>query len=72
MRLHRSLASSHVNSPLKKSAYRYQKQANAWESTVEEIRQLEGFESFLLATPFATLQKAAMGGPVIMVNISQY
>ncbi|KAG8871867.1 hypothetical protein FRB97_008245, partial [Tulasnella sp. 331] len=51
---------------------RYQKQADDWDKTVEEIRQLKDFESFLQATPFVILQKAAVSGPVIMVNISQY
>lgn len=33
---------------------------------------MEGFESFLRVTPFTTLQKAAQGGPVIIINISRY
>ncbi|KAG8877661.1 hypothetical protein FRB97_003215, partial [Tulasnella sp. 331] len=50
----------------------YQRLSNAWDRTVEEIRQEEGFSSFLRATPFATLQRAAIAGPVIIVNISRY
>ncbi|KAG9014342.1 hypothetical protein FRB94_012748 [Tulasnella sp. JGI-2019a] len=51
---------------------RSQKIAVEWNHTVEEIRQLKGFESFLGTTPFSTLQKAAADGPVILVNISDY
>ncbi|KAG8889120.1 hypothetical protein FRB98_005735 [Tulasnella sp. 332] len=50
----------------------YQKLASEWDQTVEEIRSLRGFESFLQVTPFTTLRKAAASGPVILVNISQY
>ncbi|KAG8858977.1 hypothetical protein FRB96_004797 [Tulasnella sp. 330] len=50
----------------------YQRLSNAWNDTVEEIRQQEGFGSFLRATPFVTLQKSAIAGPIIIVNISQY
>ncbi|KAG8875296.1 hypothetical protein FRB97_005239 [Tulasnella sp. 331] len=51
---------------------RYRERAEAWDKTVEEIRLLEGFESFLRETPFTTLKKAAAAGPVIFVNISQF
>jgi hypothetical protein len=43
-----------------------------WNDTVRKIRQKEGFADFLQAVPFATLQKAAAEGPVIIVNISRY
>ncbi|KAG8861411.1 hypothetical protein FRB96_002860 [Tulasnella sp. 330] len=46
--------------------------ATEWDRVVEEIRQVEGFETFLRVTPFTTLQKAAADGPVILINISQY
>ncbi|KAG9029929.1 hypothetical protein FRB95_004725 [Tulasnella sp. JGI-2019a] len=42
-----------------------------WDHTLTEIRQLDGFRDFLGVTPFATLQKAAADGPVILVNISR-
>ncbi|KAG8844118.1 hypothetical protein FRB96_003281 [Tulasnella sp. 330] len=51
---------------------RRQKQADDWDRTLSEIRQLEGFESFLCVTPFVKLQQAAAHGPVILVNISHY
>ena len=43
-----------------------------WDDTVKKIRQKEGFADFLQAAPFATLQKAAVEGPVIIVNINRY
>ncbi|EJD06607.1 TPR-like protein [Fomitiporia mediterranea MF3/22] len=42
------------------------------EGIINEIRQVPGFESFLKATPFRTLQQAALEGPIIMVNCSEY
>ncbi len=38
---------------------------------VTRIRSLEGFESFLKPKPFASLQQAAVDGPVIVVNCSE-
>jgi CHAT domain-containing protein len=43
-----------------------------WDALVERIRKIEGFENFLQAVPFATLQSSAKEGPVIIVNISKY
>ncbi|KAJ7281865.1 CHAT domain-containing protein [Mycena rebaudengoi] len=43
-----------------------------WDGLVGEIRRLEGFSHFLRPMPFAALQEAAQGGPVILVNVSQY
>ena len=34
----------------------------------DQIRHLPGFENFLKAVPFQTLQKAAASGPVIIIN----
>ncbi|EJD04542.1 TPR-like protein [Fomitiporia mediterranea MF3/22] len=36
---------------------------------ISEIRQLQGFEDFLQATPFEKLQQAASEGPVVVVNL---
>ncbi|PSR79574.1 hypothetical protein PHLCEN_2v6985 [Hermanssonia centrifuga] len=41
-----------------------------YERIVSEIRQLDGFTSFLQATPFPSLQEAASGGPIILVNVN--
>jgi CHAT domain-containing protein len=43
-----------------------------WDEVVRQIRQIDGFETFLQAVPFTSLQSAAAEGPVIVVNISQY
>ncbi|THG93792.1 hypothetical protein EW026_g7543 [Hermanssonia centrifuga] len=43
-----------------------------YERIIFEIRRLEGFSSFLQATPFSTLQTAAIEGPVILVNVNKH
>jgi hypothetical protein len=43
-----------------------------WDEVVQQIRQIDGFETFLQVVPFASLQLAAAEGPVIIVNISRY
>jgi hypothetical protein len=50
----------------------YNTLSRKWDQVVEEIRALDGFRDFLRATPFTTLQQAAAGGPVIIVNVSRY
>ncbi|KAG8998403.1 hypothetical protein FRB94_006905 [Tulasnella sp. JGI-2019a] len=50
---------------------RRQRMAADWDRTVKEIRRLDGFRDFLDVTPFANLQIAAAGGPVILINISR-
>lgn len=42
------------------------------EKVVSRIEALPGFENFLSPVPFRLLQMAAMGGPVIIVNLSRY
>ncbi len=49
---------------------RYRKLSADWTETVKSIRAVDGFESFLLPTPFPTLRLAAVEGPVIVVNLS--
>ena len=39
---------------------------------VNKIRELPGLSHFLLPLPFSELQRAASGGPVVIVNASQY
>ena len=46
--------------------------ARDWDTAVDRIRQIEGFEHFLRPVPFADLRAAASGGPVVIVNISQH
>ncbi|THG97356.1 hypothetical protein EW026_g4624 [Hermanssonia centrifuga] len=43
-----------------------------YERIISEIRQLDGFSSFLQATPFPTLQTAASEGPVILINVDEH
>jgi len=45
------------------------KLAIEWENTVEEIRKLPGFESFLKAKRFSQLAPAACEGPVVILNV---
>ncbi|KAG8904368.1 hypothetical protein FRB99_001869 [Tulasnella sp. 403] len=51
-------------------ANRFRTLRTEWEETIEQIRSIEGFEGFLRPTPFAVLQRAAICGPVIIVNVS--
>ena len=46
-------------------------QARQWDDLVARVRQLDGFEHFLAAVPFAELRVAAAAGPVVIVNASQ-
>ena len=43
-----------------------------WEKIIGQIREIDGFRNFLQAVPFPTLQTAAVEGPVILINISNY
>ncbi|PSR71021.1 hypothetical protein PHLCEN_2v13125 [Hermanssonia centrifuga] len=43
-----------------------------YERIISEIRHIDGFSSFLQATPFSTLQTAAREGPVILVNVNEH
>jgi tetratricopeptide (TPR) repeat protein len=42
-----------------------------WLATVEEVRQLDGFQDFLHPKQLSTLQGAAADGPVVVLNASQ-
>ncbi|PSR73840.1 hypothetical protein PHLCEN_2v10338, partial [Hermanssonia centrifuga] len=43
-----------------------------FEKIISDIRETEGFATFLQATPFDSLQRAAENGPVILVNVDRY
>ncbi|MGW1344075.1 CHAT domain-containing protein [Kribbella sp. NPDC002412] len=43
-----------------------------WNEVLAEIRALDGFEDFLRPPRLDTLRGAAAGGPVVMVNVSQW
>ena len=38
------------------------------QEVIGQIQALEGFTSFMKATPFCTLQSAAAQGPIILIN----
>lgn len=46
--------------------------AREWDELIARVRQLDGFEHFLAATPFAELRHAADAGPVVIVNVSRH
>ena len=50
----------------------YRRNAEKWENLVHRIRGLLGFHHFLLPSPISTLRTAAAGGPVVIVNSSEY
>ncbi|KAF8177991.1 CHAT domain-containing protein, partial [Mycena galopus ATCC 62051] len=39
-----------------------------WETTVEEVRKLPGFEDFMQPKVIATLQQAAVSGPIVILT----
>jgi hypothetical protein len=50
---------------------RHRRSAERWEELVRQIRQLPNFHHFLLP-PISMLRKAAVEGPVVIINSSQY
>lgn len=46
--------------------------AREWDELVEQVRQLKGFEDFLRPPRLQTLLPAAHGGPVAIINVSQW
>ncbi|MFJ9561490.1 CHAT domain-containing protein [Streptomyces fuscichromogenes] len=46
--------------------------AREWDDLVEQARQLPGFENFLRPPDIATMRSAAIGGPVVIVNVSRW
>jgi hypothetical protein len=46
--------------------------AREWESLVEQVREIEGFEDFLRPPTIDQLLPAAELGPVVMVNVSRW
>jgi hypothetical protein len=56
---------------LELEAAHYRRLDRDWLSAVEEVRRLDGFESFLRPSPLAELQSAAANGPVVILNSSE-
>ena len=46
--------------------------ARDWDSTLTQVRLLDGFEHFMGAVPFAELRDGADGGPFVIVNASRH
>lgn len=46
--------------------------AREWDTLVEEVRGLEGFEDFLKPPPLEKLLPASDCGPVAVINVSQW
>ena len=46
--------------------------AREWDDLVEQVRELEGFEDFLMPPEVETLLPAADRGPVVIVNVSRW
>ncbi|TDL24532.1 hypothetical protein BD410DRAFT_896734 [Rickenella mellea] len=59
----------HIDTPQWEDRFSYFKQ---WESLVAEIRELDGYESFLSPPKYEELRSAATCGPVVIVNVSTY
>jgi len=51
---------------------RHRSLASTWERLVKQIQLLDGFEHFLKPKTASQLMKAAVHGPVVVINISQY
>jgi hypothetical protein len=46
--------------------------ARQWDELVDEVRKLDGFEDFLKPPRLETLLPAAAGGPIAIINVSQW
>ncbi|KZT69570.1 hypothetical protein DAEQUDRAFT_710102 [Daedalea quercina L-15889] len=56
---------------VEESEQRHRSLAQTWEHLVEQIQHLEGFEDFLRPQTATQLMKAALHGPVVLINISE-
>jgi tetratricopeptide (TPR) repeat protein len=55
--------------PLEQTAHGRRRLASEWEEIVKEVRELPGFEGFLLSKKLSQLVTAARSGPVVMLNV---
>jgi hypothetical protein len=58
-------------SPNVKTSEDYHEIVDKWHSLIQQIRQMKGFDRFLLPQKFSQLQVAASNGPVISINVSK-
>ncbi|KAJ7845301.1 CHAT domain-containing protein [Mycena leptocephala] len=61
-----------IQRPLQSVANEHHENALKRDEVLEEIRTLDGFETFLLPKTIAQLAPAAQSGPVVVVNVSQF
>ncbi|KEP45577.1 putative aromatic di-alanine and TPR containing protein [Rhizoctonia solani 123E] len=56
---------------LKRDAQRHRELAFEWESLLDRVRKISGFEGFLLPKVKEDLQGASRNGPVIVINVGE-
>jgi hypothetical protein len=61
-----------MNNPLSREIDRRMALAREWDDLVEQVRAIDGFQDFLRPPPLESLLGAAAGGPVVIVNVSQW
>ncbi|KAG8918515.1 hypothetical protein FRC02_002325 [Tulasnella sp. 418] len=54
----------------KEETSKYRKISENWQAVVEQIRQVDGFDTFLRPPQYSYLRLAARNGPVIIINVS--
>jgi hypothetical protein len=64
-----SLMSANKALSMEQASQRHRELAMRWDTLVEKVRTLPGFEDFLQPKKFAKLWKAARSGPVIVINV---
>ena len=55
---------------MEKEASHFRRQNEEWLTTLEEVRQLDGFQNFLRPNRISMLQHGATNGPVVILNAS--
>jgi tetratricopeptide (TPR) repeat protein len=50
---------------------RYRGLVAEWESIIDQVRRIQGFESFLRPPSSSNLKKAAQNGPVVILNVAK-
>jgi hypothetical protein len=56
---------------MEKEASHFLRLNDEWLATVEEVRRLDGFRDFLRPRRLSALQRAAVNGPVVILNASE-
>ena len=58
-------------SSLENAVQRQRQLADEWKMLVRQVQETKGFEDFLRPKQYSQLHTAALGGPVIVINVSQ-